>query len=48
MYAQHRLDGAAGGDFFLLRGSYTSHMRRTPDGWRIDSLTQHVSWGEGT
>ena len=47
MYAQHYLAGAEGGDFFLMRGSYTNHMLRTPDGWRIESLTQHVSWTEG-
>lgn len=47
MYAQHYLPGAAGGDFFLMRGSYTNHMRRMPDGWRIESLTQHISWAEG-
>jgi hypothetical protein len=47
MYAQHYLEGSAGGDFFLLRGSYTNQMRRTPDGWRIESLTQHVGWPEG-
>jgi hypothetical protein len=47
MYAQHYLEGSEGGDFFLLRGSYTNHMLRTSDGWRIESLTQHVSWSEG-
>ena len=47
MYAQHYLAGAEGGDFVLMRGSYTNHMLRTPDGWRIESLTQHVSWTEG-
>jgi hypothetical protein len=47
MYAQHHLEGSAGGDFFLLRGSYTNHMLRTSDGWRIERLTQHVSWPEG-
>ena len=47
MYAQHYLPGAGGGDFFLMRGSYTNRMLRTPDGWRIESLTQHVSWAEG-
>jgi hypothetical protein len=47
MYAQHLLEGAPGGDFFLLRGSYTNRLLRTPDGWRIESLTQHVAWPEG-
>jgi SnoaL-like domain len=47
MYAQHLLEGAPGGDFFLLRGSYTNWLLRTPDGWRIESLTQHVAWPEG-
>jgi SnoaL-like domain len=47
MYAQHYLEGAAGSDFFLLRGSYTNHMLRTSDGWRIKSLTQHVGWSDG-
>jgi hypothetical protein len=44
MYAQHRLEG---GDF-LLRGSYTNHLLRTADGWRIESLIQHVSWSTGS
>ncbi|MEY9835794.1 nuclear transport factor 2 family protein [Streptacidiphilus sp. EB103A] len=47
MYAQHHLEGAEGGDFFLMRGSYTNHMRRTADGWRIEKLVQHLSWSEG-
>jgi len=47
MYAQHYLPGAEGGDFFLMRGSYTNHMLRMADGWRIESLTQYVSWAEG-
>jgi hypothetical protein len=47
MYAQHYLEDSEGGDFFLLRGSYTNHMLRTSDGWRIESLTQHVSWSDG-
>jgi SnoaL-like domain len=47
MYAQHYLAGAQDGDFFLLRGSYDNHLRRTPDGWRIERLIQHVSWPEG-
>jgi hypothetical protein len=44
MYAQHYLEGSDGADFLLLRGSYTNHMLRTSDGWRIESLTQHISW----
>jgi hypothetical protein len=47
MYAQHYLEGAPSGDFFLLRGSYTNHMLRTPHGWRIESLTQHIGWSDG-
>jgi hypothetical protein len=47
MYAQHLLDGSEGGDVYLARGAYTSHMRRTSDGWRIERLIQHLSWQEG-
>ena len=38
MYAQHDLEGSAGGDFYLARGSYASDLLRTPDGWRIERL----------
>lgn len=44
MYAQHYLEESKGGDFYLVRGSYTNHLRRTPDGWRIERLIQHVTW----
>jgi hypothetical protein len=47
MYAQHLLEGSAGGEFYLLRGSYTNHVARTPEGWRIERLIQHVSWQDG-
>ncbi|MGW3351590.1 nuclear transport factor 2 family protein [Nonomuraea rubra] len=47
MYAQHLLEGAEGGDFFLLRGSYTNHMLRTTNGWRIERLVQHIAWSDG-
>jgi hypothetical protein len=47
MYAQHYLKDAPGGDFYLMRGSYDNHMVRTADGWKIASLTQHISWLEG-
>lgn len=47
MYAQHVLEGAAGGEFYLLRGWYANHVVRTSDGWRIERLIQHVGWQEG-
>jgi hypothetical protein len=47
MFAQHLLEGAPGGDAFVMRGSYTNLMERTPDGWRIVGMTQHFRWGEG-
>lgn len=47
MYAQHHLQGATTGDPYLMRGSYDNHMTRTPDGWKITSLTQHISWIQG-
>jgi hypothetical protein len=47
MYAQHLLEGSEGGDFYLLRGSYTNHMLHTPDGWRIERVIQHVGWSDG-
>ncbi len=47
MYAQHYKKGAPGGEFYLMRGSYDNHLLRTGDGWKIHSLTQHISWVEG-
>jgi hypothetical protein len=47
MFAQHLLEGADNGDFYLLRGSYTNHMLRTSDGWRIERILQHRSWEYG-
>ena len=47
MYAQHYLAEAKGGDFYLMRGSYTNYLQRTADGWQIARLIQHVSWPEG-
>lgn len=46
MYAQHYTEGFESGTSFLLRGSYTNHMVRASDGWRIERLTQHISWSE--
>ena len=48
MFAQHLLEGAPGGDVFIMRGSYTNVLQRRQDGgWEIKSMTQHFSWGEG-
>ena len=47
MYAQHRLDGSAGGDYFLLRGYYVNGMRRTADGWRIEAIANRGTWVDG-
>jgi hypothetical protein len=47
MYAQHLIEGSDGGEFYLLRGWYANHMVRTPDGWRIERLIQHVGWQHG-
>jgi len=47
MYAQHLLRDAPGGQFFLMRGSYTNVLQRKPGGWEIRSMTQHFEWGEG-
>jgi 3-phenylpropionate/cinnamic acid dioxygenase small subunit len=41
MYAQHHMTGAP---TFVMHGSYEHTMQRTPDGWRIARLVQHVSW----
>ncbi|MCW2560027.1 MAG: hypothetical protein JWP55_3991, partial [Mycobacterium sp.] len=41
------LEGADNGDFYLIRGSYTNHMLRTSDGWRIERIVQHRSWEYG-
>jgi hypothetical protein len=47
MYAQHYKEGAQGGDFYLMRGSYDNYMVRTDEGWKITGVTQHISWVEG-
>jgi ketosteroid isomerase-like protein len=46
MYAQHYVEGSERNEFILLRGSYTNHLVRTTDGWRIERLIQHISWRE--
>jgi len=47
MFAQHLITGSENGEYYLLRGSYTNHMLRTADGWRIERIIQHRSWEYG-
>ena len=47
MFAQHLIKGSGNGEYYLLRGSYTNHMLRTADGWRIERIIQHRSWEYG-
>jgi len=47
MFAQHLLEASPNGRYYLLRGSYTNVMRRTPHGWRIARIVQHRSWEDG-
>jgi SnoaL-like domain len=46
MYAQHLVEGGAGHELLVLRGSYTNHLVRAVDGWKIQRLIQHISWRE--
>jgi hypothetical protein len=46
MYAQHYRPGDEDPSLVLLRGSYTNHMLRTSDGWRITRQIQHIGWSE--
>lgn len=47
MYAQHYAKGSPAGELYLMRGSYDNELVRTAEGWRIERLTQHISWIEG-
>jgi hypothetical protein len=47
MYAQHQLEHSPNGDFYLLRAIYTNHMRRTPEGWRIERIDTERRWEAG-
>jgi hypothetical protein len=47
MFAQHLLETSPNGTYYLLRGSYTNTMRRTPQGWRIARIIQYRSWEDG-
>lgn len=46
-HAQHVREGAEGGSQFVVAGSYTDDVVRTPDGWRIRHRVLQVSWTSG-
>ena len=47
MFAQHYLEGSAGGAYYLLRARYEEQMIRTASGWKIESITTTNRWEEG-
>lgn len=46
-HAQHVRTGTEGGSQFIVAGSYTDDVVRTPDGWRIRHRVLNVSWTSG-
>jgi hypothetical protein len=36
-----------GGDSYTVGGHYTVEMVRSPEGWRIEKYTLHVTWHDG-
>lgn len=47
MYAQHLLEASLAGTYYLLRARYSDGLIRTPDGWKIESITTTNRWEEG-
>jgi SnoaL-like domain len=45
--AQHVRAGTPGGDTYLIAGSYTDRLVRTPQGWRIAERVQVYLWRNG-
>lgn len=45
--AQHVRASTPGGDTYLIAGSYTDSLVRTPDGWRIAERVQAYMWRDG-
>ena len=45
--AQHVRAGTPGGDTYLIAGSYTDRLVRTPQGWRIAERVQVYLWRDG-
>ncbi len=47
LIGQHVKRGTAGGDNFIIAGTYDDELARTPDGWRITHRTLTVVWTDG-
>jgi hypothetical protein len=45
--AQHVRAGTPGGDTYIIAGSYTDTLARTPGGWKIAERVQVYLWREG-
>lgn len=47
LHAQHHDADAIGGAVQTMIGTYDVWFTRTPDGWRIRKMVQHIDWNEG-
>lgn len=47
LHAQHHLPDAKGGAVQRMIGYYENTLNRTPDGWKIARMVQHIRWNEG-
>lgn len=45
--AQHVRQGTPGGDTYIIAGSYTDTLTRTPGGWKIAERVQVYRWRDG-
>jgi len=47
LQSQHVMEGAEGGDNYIVGGYYEDRLQRTPDGWRIVHRLMQQTWTEG-
>ena len=47
LVGQHVKHGLADGENFIMAGTYTDRLVRTPAGWRIASRALEILWTEG-
>jgi hypothetical protein len=48
LFAIHLHKGAEPPEPYLIANVFTAEARRTPDGWRFQSLSQETVWSSGT